>query len=174
MEFTQLQLSNPKNIFYLGYPFFGGRANSWYLNTGIKQGWSNNGQLMGSFIGPGSNSQNVSISWHKGYNKIGIFIERIAHNNDFYFSVYYNPYAGGFGYGYYNRYWVDMNTKLELQLMPIRNLLLSAGFSDTNALNYRWIRIEDGSLYDEPSRYSDKFNQQFQLSIKYLLHAVIK
>lgn len=174
LEFTQLQLTNPKNIFYLGYPFYGGQANSWYLNTQIKQGYSNNGQLLGSFIGPGSNSQNLSLSWHKGYNKIGVFIERIAHNNDFYFSVYYNPFAGGFGFGYYNRYWVDINTKLELQLMPIRNLLLSVGISNTNALNYRWIRIEDGSLYDEPSRYSDKFNQQFQLSIKYLLHAVIK
>jgi hypothetical protein len=58
--------------------------------------------------------------------------------------------------------------------MPIKNLLLSASFSNTNAMNYRWIRIEDGSLYDEPSKFSDKFNQQFQLSIKYLLHAVIK
>jgi hypothetical protein len=174
IEFTQLQLMNPKNIFYLGYPFAGGRANSWYLNTNIKQGWSNNGQLLGAAIGPGSNGQSISFSWHKGYNKIGAFIERVAHNNDFYFSVYYNPFAGGLGYGYYNRYWVDINTKLELQLMPIKNILISAGFMNTNAMNYRWIRYEDGSLYDEPSSLTDKFNQQFQLSIKYLLHAVIK
>lgn len=173
MEFTQLQLMNPRNIFYYGYPFYGGKSNSWYLNTTIKQGWSNNGQLMGSSIGPGSNSQNVSLSFNKGYNKIGLFVERVVHNNDFYFSVYYNPYASN-GYGYYNRYWVDLNTKFVLQLMPIKNLLLSAGFLNTNALNYRWIRIEDGSLYDEPSKYSDKFNQQFQLSIKYLLNAINK
>jgi hypothetical protein len=174
LELTQLQLMNPKNIFYLGYPFFGGQANSWYLNTKIKQGWSNNGQLLGASIGPGSNGQSISLSWNKGYNKIGVFVERVAQNNDFYFSVYYNPYATGFGYGYYNRYWVDINTKLELQLMPIKNLLISAGFANTNAMNYRWIRYEDGSAYDEPSSLTDKFNQQFQLSIKYLLHAVIK
>jgi hypothetical protein len=174
LEFTQLQLMNPKNIFYLGYPFSGGQANSWYLNTKIKQGYSNNGQLLGSFLGPGSNGQSLSISWHKGFNKIGVFVERVLHNNDFYYSVYYNPYAGGLGYGYYNRYWVDINTKLELQLMPIKNILVSASFANTNAMNYRWIRYEDGSLYDEPSSLTDKFNQQFQLSIKYLLHAVIK
>jgi hypothetical protein len=174
LEFTQLQLMNPRNIFYLGYPFAGGQPRSWYLNTNIRQGWSNNGQLMGSSIGPGSNGQSISLSWHKGYNKVGFFIERVAHNNDFYFSVYYNPFAGGLGYGYYNRYWVDINTKLELQLMPIKNVLISAGFANTNAMNYRWIRYEDGSLYDEPSSLTDKFNQQFQLSIKYLLHAVIK
>ncbi len=174
LEFTQLQLMNPKNIFNLGYPFAGGRPNGWYLNTSIKQGWSNNGQLLGAAIGPGSNSQSFSLSWNKGYNKIGVFVERVAHNNDFYFSVYYNPYATGFGYGYYNRYWVDINTKLEIQLMPVKNILLSAGFTNTNSMNYRWIRYDDGSLYDEPSSLTDKFNQQFQLSIKYLLHADIK
>ncbi len=173
LEFTQLQLMNPENIFYLGSPFVGGQANSWYLNKNIKQGWSNNGQLIGAAIGPGSNGQSFNLSWHKGYNRIGIVIERIAHNNDFYFSVYYSPNSES-GYGYYNRYWVDINKKVLLQFMPIKNLLLSASFSNTNAMNYRWIRIEDGSLYDEPSKFSDKFNQQFQLSIKYLLHAVIK
>lgn len=174
LEFTQLQLMNSKNIFHIGNPFVGGEANSWYLNKEIKQGHSNDGQLLGSFLGPGSNGQSLSISWHEGYNKIGFFVERVLHNNDFYYSVYYNPFAGGLGFGYYNRYWVDINTKVELQLMPIKNILFSAGFANTSAMNYRWIRYEDGSLYDEPSRLTDKFNQQFQLSIKYLLHAVIK
>jgi hypothetical protein len=173
LEFTQLQLMNPKNIFYMGQPFAGGKPNSWYLNTNIKQGYSNNGQLLGSFIGPGSNNQSISLSWHKMHTKIGIFVERTVHNNDFYFSVYFNPFSKN-GYGYYNRYWVDINLKLDLQIMLIKNTLLSASFVNTDAMNYRWIRIEDGSKYDEPSKYSDKFNQQFQLSIKYLLHAAVK
>jgi hypothetical protein len=173
VEFTQLQLMNPRDIFYEGYPFVGGKPNSWYLSTIVKQGWSNNGQLMGSSIGPGSNNQSISLSWNKGYNKIGFFVERTVFNNDFYHSAYYNPYASN-GYGYYNRYWVDITQRLELQFMPIKNILLSASFTNTDALNYRWIRIEDGSVYDEPSIYSDKYNNQFQLSIKYLLHAVVK
>jgi hypothetical protein len=174
IEFTQLQLMNPKDFLHMGYPFRGGlKDNSWYQSTLIQQGWSNNGQIMGSSIGPGSNNQSISLSWNKGYNKIGVFVERTVFNNDFYYSVYYNPYAAN-GYGYYNRYWVDLTQRLELQLMPIKNILLSASFTNTDALNYRWIRIEDGSAYDEPSRYSDKFNNQFQMSIKYLLHAVVK
>ena len=173
VEFTQLQLINSRDILYEGTPWGGGKPNSWYLSTIVKQGWSNNGQLMGSSIGPGSNSQNISLSWNKGYNKIGVFVERTVFNNDFYYSVYYNPYAQN-GYGYYNRYWVDLTQRLELQLMPIKNILLSASFTNTHALNYRWIRIEDGSAYDVPSIYSDKYNQQFQMSIKYLLHAVVK
>jgi hypothetical protein len=173
VEFTQLQLTNSRDILYEGYPWGGGKPNSWYLSTIIKQGWSNNGQLMGSSIGPGSNNQSISLSWNKGYNKIGVFVERTVFNNDFYYSVYYNPYAAN-GYGYYNRYWVDLTQRLELQLMPLKNVLLAASFSNTNALNYRWIRIEDGSAYDVPSKYSDKYNNQFQMSIKYLLHAVVK
>ena len=173
VEFTRLQLMNPRDIFYDGYPSAGGKPNSWYLSTIVQQGWANNGQLMGASIGPGSNNQSISLSWNKGYNKIGVFIERTVFNNDFYYSVYYNPYAAN-SYGYYNRYWVDLTQRLELQLMPIKNILLSASYTNTDALNYRWIRIEDGSKYDEPSRYSDKYNNQFQMSIKYLLHAVIK
>ena len=171
VEFTQLQLMNPRDILNEGSPFAGGKPNSWYLSTIVKQGWSNNGQLMGSSIGPGSNNQTISLSWNKGYNKIGIFVERTVYNNDFYYSVYYNPFAQ---YGYYNRYWVDLTQGLELQFMPMKNILLSANFINTNALNYRWLRIEDGSVYDEASIYSDKYNQQFKMSIKYLLHAFVK
>ena len=173
VEFTQLQLMNPRDILYEGYPFAGGKPNSWYTSSIIRQGWSNNGQLMGASIGPGSNSQTISVSWNKGYNKIGIFVERAVYNNDFYYATYYNPYAAN-SYGYYNRYWVDLTQRLELQIMPIKNILFAASFTNTNALNYRWNRIEDGSRYDEPSKYTDKYNQQFQMSIKYLLHAVIK
>jgi hypothetical protein len=171
VEFTQLQLMNTRDILYEGSPFAGGKPNSWYLSTIVKQGWSNNGQLMGSSIGPGSNNQSLSLSWNKGYNKLGVFVERTVFNNDFYYSVYYNPLAQ---YGYYNRYWVDLTKRLELQVMPIKNILLSASFTNTHALNYRWIREEDGSPYDYPSIYSDKYNNLFQMSIKYLLHAVIK
>ena len=171
VEFTQLQLMNPKDILFDGTPFEGGKPNSWYLSTIVNQGWSNNGQLMGASIGPGSNNQSISLSWNKGYNKIGVFVERSVYNNDFYYSVYINPYAE---FGYYNRYWVDLTKRFEIQLMPIKNVLISASFTNTNALNYRWVRIDDSAAYYEPAVQTDKYNQQFQMSIKYLLHAVVK
>jgi len=181
VEFTQLQIMDPRKVFYQGYANVGGQPNSWYLSNIVKQGYSNNGQLMGASIGPGSNNQSISLSWNKRYNKIGIFLERTAFNNDFYSVAYITPYYGAFVptigqnvYGYYNKYWVDITQRLELQLMPIKNFLLAISFTNTNSMNYRWIRIEDGSRYDEPSSLTDKFNQQFQMSIKYLLHAVVK
>jgi len=181
VEFTQLQIMDPRKYMYIGNPTAGSFPFSWYLSSIVKQGYSNNGQLMASSIGPGSNNQSISLSWNKGYNKIGVFVERTVYNNDFYNTAYITPYfgtwiveTGEIRYGYYNRYWVDLTQRLELQLMPIKNLLLSASFTKTHALNYRWIRIDDGSAYDAPSIYTDKYNQQFQMSIKFLLHAIIK
>ena len=181
VEFTQLQIMDPRKVFYQGNANVGGQPTSWYQSTIVNQGWSNNGQLMGASIGPGSNNQSISLSWNKGFNKIGIFVERTTYNNDFYSVAYITPYNGVYlpwvgqnVYGYYNRYWVDITQRIQFQLMPIKNILFSASFTNTNSLNYRWIRIEDGSRYDEPSSLSDKFNQQFQMSIKYLLHAIVK
>ena len=181
VEFTQLQLMDPRSYFIKGNARAGGIDASWYESGLVKQGYSNNGQLMGSSIGPGSNNQSISLSWNKGYNKIGLFVERTAHNNDFYSVAYISQYFGTFDpnfgqavYGYYNKYWVDITKRVEIQIMPIKNILLAASFTNTDAMNYRWIRYEDGSKYDEPSSLTDKFNQQFQMSIKYLLHAVVK
>lgn len=174
IELAQLQNMDPRNIFFPGYPFYGAQINtSWYSNYYIKQGYTNNGQLLAASIGPGSNSQTLSLSFNNAYNKIGISYERIVHNNDFYYIAYFNGnyYVGN---AYYNRYWVDINTTLFFQLMPIKNVIVGLSFMKTNALNYRWVRYDDGHPYDEPSSLSDKFNSQFKLSIKYLLHAVIK
>ena len=171
VEVTQLQLMDPRQIFVPGAPFGVPAVHSWYASPTIRQGYSHEGQNLGAAIGSGSNSQSISLSWHKGQNKIGIFVERLVHNSDFYHYAYL---TGMLGYSRADVYWVDINTKLELQLMPIKNILLMASFTNINALNYRWLRIDDAASYDEPAVQSDKFNQQFQLSIKYLLHAVIK
>jgi hypothetical protein len=59
--------------------------------------------------------------------------------------------------------------------MPIKNIFLAASFMNTNAMNYRWIKyIVPGTKYDDPSSVTDKFNVQFQFSVKYILHGINK
>ena len=59
--------------------------------------------------------------------------------------------------------------------MPIKNILVAASFMNTNAINYRWLKFpEPGSKYDDPSSLTDKFNVQFQFSVKYILHGTNK
>jgi hypothetical protein len=177
IEFSQFQLMDPKDIFYPGAPFVGGLFNSWYTNSNIKQGYTNQGQILGASIGPGSNSQTINFSWIKKNTKFGFLLERIVHNNDFYYVVYlngkygnYDPLIGQLRWGYYNKYWVDINSRVELQTTLLKRLILNIAYMKTNAMNYRWIRYEDGSKYDEPSRLTDKLNFQLQFSFKYLLH----
>jgi len=136
---------------------------------------------MGAGIGPGSNSQTIDLSYHYKLNHIGIAVERISQNNDFFSEVYFSGRNGQFidgvgqVWGYYNKYWVDINTKLYAQLMPLKNILVAASFMNTNAINYRWIKyVEPGSKYDDPSSVTDKFNVQFQFSVKYILHGINK
>ena len=172
---------NPKDIFYPGNAFVGGLPNSWYTSDIIKQGYTNQGQIIGASIGPGSNSQTINLSYHFKYNHIGIMVERISQNNDFFSVVYFSGKNGqgvtGVGqvWGYYNKYWVDVNSKIYAQIMPIKNILISTSFMQTDAMNYRWIKINmNGRKYDEPSSITDKYNLQFQLSLKYLIHAQIQ
>ena len=139
------------------------------------------GQILGASIGPGSNSQTINLSYHYKYNHIGIMIERISQNNDF-FSVVYFSGKNGVNYylelvkfgGYYNKYWVDINSKIYAQIMPIKNILIAASLMQTDAMNYRWLKFpEPGKKYDEGASQTDKYNIQFQLSLKYLIHAKI-
>jgi len=181
VEMTQLQLYNPKDIFYPGWAFVGGLPNSWYTNETIKQGYTNQGQILGAPIGPGSNSQTLNLSYHNKFNIFGVMVERISQNNDFFSVVYFSGKNGqtdpnlGSVWGYYNKYWVDINSKIYAQIMPVKNVLISASFMQTDAMNYRWLKFPDpGKRYDEGASQTDKYNFQFQLSLKYLLHAKIQ
>lgn len=165
-EFTQLQLMDPRQVFVPGDPFGVPQITSWYTSNVIRQGYTNQAKLLGASIGPGSNSQYIGISWNKGMNKIGYSLERVVHNNDFY--EYVN--LSHVGSGKANGYWVDMNSCFEIQINPIKNILIGYSLIQTQDMNYRWVRVEDGSDWSDGSKISDHKNLQMNLTIKYLLH----
>lgn len=168
VELTQLQLMDPRKVFMPNAPFDGPQYNSWYTSTQIRQGYTSNAQLLGSSIGPGSNTQSMSLSWNKGYNKIGLHIQRLVHNNDFYNYAYLSTV----GYGKANAYWVDLMSGLEAQIHPQKNLIIAASILNTQTMNWRWVRIEDDKArWSEPtSKTPDKYNVQLNVSIKVLLN----
>lgn len=170
VEVTQLQLMDPRQIFIPGIPFGPPRISSWYTSSSIRQGYTNEGQNLAASIGPGSNSQSISLSWHKGYNKVGLFVERLVHNSDFYHYAYL---TGLLGYSRADAYWVDLNGGAEIQVSPIKNIIISSSCMNTNAMNYRWLKnVSDLSIdkFAEPGVDSDKFNFQFNVGIKYLFN----
>ena len=84
-EITQLQLLTRAEQFTTSVP------PSWYLGTNVRQGYTNDGQLLGAGVGPGGSSQYVEFNFRKNKNRIGISAERREHNSDFYEYTFF-PY----------------------------------------------------------------------------------
>lgn len=160
IEVTQLQLPDSRLIFNSNNVLDLPKTNSWYTHPFVSQGYTNQGQVMGSSIGPGSNSETVQVSWIKGLKRIGISAERLAHNYDFY---YYNYFSGNVGSGIQSFYWVDWNVGINFQ-WDYKQFLFSGSFMNTSALNYRWVKL-DGD-YAGPSR-SDRSSNFFNFSLHY-------
>jgi len=121
-------------------------AGAWYLHSQILHGYTNEGQVLGAGIGPGSNSQTLDFSvWEK--NKVwGIQVERYAHNMDFYYDAFPE----------YNHKWVDfaLNT---YAYKKYGNLGIQAKLNLSQMRNYQY-QFEN-----------HKLNMQFQLSLQYQL-----
>jgi hypothetical protein len=160
IELTRLELPDPRLVFMVNEPFGRPLTNSWYAGSQVLQGYTNYGQVMGSWIGPGSNSQTLQFGWVKGAKKITITGERVQHNNDFY---YYNYITNDLRTQYQNpnKHWADINATGQIQ-WNVRNLLFSGSWSYTSLLNYRWIKLDGG--FAGPSKVSDRKNTQIQVS----------
>ncbi len=126
-EFTQLQLPNSKQT-------IDPNSNSWYTSSLVPQGYTNNGQIMGSGIGPGSNTETIAISYIKGFSKVGVEFERYLHNNDFYYNAYSNTND-------FTRHWVDLSTTF-VGSYHYKHFMLNGKISMIRSLNYEWFILE--------------------------------
>jgi hypothetical protein len=122
---------------------------SWYSHYQVRDGYTNQGQVVGAGIGPGGNSQTVGISVIKGLHKTGIQLERVIHNNDFYYTAF-SPERD------YWRHWVDLSIQLN-KSFQYKGFLMDARLSWVKSLNYQW------------QREFDVQNLQAGLSVFYLL-----
>jgi hypothetical protein len=162
-EIAHLQLPDPRLIFTAANPYGIPKTRSWYTHARIRQGYTQYGQTIGAGIGPGSNSQTLNISWVDGLNKLGIHLERVIHNEDFYYYQFINSVGSGTA----NRHWVDLSFGLHGQ-WRYNDLMFAANITSVSALNYLWVKA-DGipTAPDGPSKLSDKRNMNIALSILY-------
>lgn len=103
---------------------------SWYAHSGILQGYTNRGQVLGAGIGPGSNSQTIGLNWIKEIDKFGVMLERVAWNNDFYFDAF-APL------GNFRRHWIDVSLNLN-KSWHRKHFIYNADLSLIRSLNYQW------------------------------------
>lgn len=125
IELSQLQAPDANLIL---------NPDSWYTHGYVRQGYTQLGRPLGAGIGPGSNSQTLEIAWIKGLKKIGIQLERMRHNGDFYY------YAFG-PMGDFRRNWVDLSTTFKAD-WSYKRFLLSGQLGIIRSLNYQWLIIE--------------------------------
>ncbi len=165
-ELTHLGLTKAALIFDSNN-IWGGpnpNANSWYTNARIRHGYTNDGRVMGASIGPGSNSQTLNIAWHSGQNQIGMQLQRVMRNTDFY---YYNYFNGILGLGNTSAFWVDISASLYAQ-WKFKYLLVAGSVDYLSAVNYKWLKLDGG--FGDPSPLSDKRNLQLRLSVLYTMN----
>ena len=105
-------------------------ADSWYVDKYIRQGYTHQGQVLGAGIGPGSNIMYLEVSVWKGMKKVGIFAERLVHNNDFFYFAYEDSKD-------WRRFWTDLSTGIVAD-WRFDQLVLSSTLRYTRSWNYQW------------------------------------
>ena len=77
-------------------------AGSWYEHSWTSDGYTNEGEVLGAGIGPGSNSHYFALNRIRDKEKLGIALEIIDQDNDFYHEAFASSVD-------YRRYWKDFN-----------------------------------------------------------------
>ncbi|MDB2426523.1 capsule assembly Wzi family protein [Flavobacteriaceae bacterium] len=112
-------------------------AGSWYGHGAVRHGYTNNGEVMGAGIGPGSNSQYFELAMIDKLDRYGIAFELIEQDNDFLIDAF----DSGSRYGDYRRYWKDLNVHLSVQ-KKIKKFWGRINLVYSRSLNYQW-ELED-------------------------------
>lgn len=148
-EVTKIQA--PMHNYGNGSSFTSG-VYSFYMAGGggsKSKGWTNRGQVLGAGIGPGSNMTTVGIKKIEGFNTIGLSIERVAYNQDlFYSSLDYlqlspnNPLLKDF-----SKHFVDWGFIFNYQ-RKYGHLLLGYNVHLLRTYNFNWYYDPDGKPGD--------------------------
>ena len=135
-------------------------ASSWYEHSMVFDGFTHRGEVLGSFIGPGSNSNYLSINRIKEKNILGLAIEIFENDNDFYYEAYA---SSGVGYGDFRRYWKDLNLHFNFK-KSFNNFNLSTNLVYIRSLNYQWELNDLIEPYYHPGRDLNNFHFSFKLT----------
>lgn len=130
-------------------------AGSWYEHYYVYDGYTNKGEVLGSSIGPGSNSHYFSISKLGNKSIAGLAFEIIDNDNDFYYEAFSNAKD-------FRRYWKDFNVHINFS-KKFKKYNISSRLIYIRSLNYQWELDDYATPYYHPGRDVDNFH----LSLKF-------
>ena len=131
-------------------------AGSWYEHAWVYNGYTNKGEVLGSAIGPGSNSHYFSLNRIRDQELIGIGLEIIDNDNDFYHEAFASARD-------YRRYWKDINLHLKYN-KNFKHFNLSSNLVYIRSLNYQWELDDYATPYYHPGRDVDNFHLSLKLT----------
>jgi len=159
LEFTNLTTSQLNQV--RPQAFF-------YSHDPIAQGHTNRGQIMGAAIGPGSNSQYLSIDGYRNNYSIGLFIQRLVNNDNLHFregSVSQSPFRE---FGDFFRHSINLNSGVNF-LYKKNRIILQSRVTYTKAYNYgRFETAVYNGLNLQNHNRIDRENFQLQIGLTYL------
>ena len=106
-------------------------AGGWYMHTGVTQGQTNLGQVLGAGTGSGGNLQSIDISWISDLKTLGASFDRYEHDVDFAQNAL--PDING-----NSRNWVDFAFGV-FGMWTYKSYLFNAKIQAIQSLNYEWI-----------------------------------
>ena len=131
-------------------------AGSWYEHSYVYDGYTNKGEVLGSSIGPGSNSHFISVRKILDKQNIGLFIEIVDNDNDFYYEAFDSAND-------YRRYWKDLNLGLTFN-RKFNDFVISSAFTYIRSLNYQWQLDDLVEPYYHNGRDLNNFHLNFKLT----------
>jgi hypothetical protein len=134
-------------------------AGSWYEHSWTKNGYTNEGEVLGASIGPGSNSHYFALSRIRDKEKLGLALEIIDQDNDFYHEAFASASDP-------RRYWKDFNLHVNFS-KKYKNLWLSSNLMYSRSLNYQWDLDDTATPYHHPG--NDVNNFHMTLKLAYLI-----
>ena len=138
-------------------------AGSWYRHRYVFDGYTNNGEVLGAGIGPGSNSHYFAVNRIRNKEKLGIALEIIENDNDFAYEAFSSQDGN---WGDYRRYWKDFNLHVNFS-KKYKNLWLSSNLMYSRSLNYQWDLEDYATPYYHPG--NDVNNFHMTLKLAYLI-----
>ena len=134
-------------------------AGSWYEHSWTYDGYTNEGEVLGAGIGPGSNSHYFALNRIREKEKLGIAFEIIDQDNDFYYEAFASAQDP-------RRYWKDFNLHINFS-KKYKNLWLSSNLMYSRSLNYQWDLDDTATSYYHPG--NDVNNFHMTLKLAYLI-----
>ena len=140
-EWTQMEQNASRLVRNAGY---------WYEHGWVYDGYTNNGEVLGSSIGPGSNSNYLSIKKYSEDNMYGIALEIVDNDNDFYHNAFASARDS-------RRYWKDYNLHLNY-FKKFKKFMLNINLVYNRSLNYQWELDDTATPYYHPGKDVNNFH----------------